>query len=384
MTSQLLQGGVVVASSAAPYDGRGSLSPPDNKPGLMGSQPQPGSSPTHPSCEVLGVSPTKDVELAFAQLHSHGFCILADVLTAADLQTLLPMAVGAAQAHDSETFRGAWHLPGFIRHPETHPFAPHVANPRVLALAQRALGTEELRVAFSTLQINKPRCGQAGWHTDGHLSQGGQSLYDSSAASADEGNVMSQLQRPIVVNVMFMLTEFTRENGGTWLVPGSHMMNTENEPQLWADEGRYLPRQDAVHVVGPAGAACMFDCRIHHCLPPNHTDSIRAMGNVRCEFRYAANSYVTSCDGSCLRTILQCAVCCVMYVCCPSQTSRRGHRLTWCCTVARTRQVSHRGRHCHSRFATPCHRVCGRSTSTPPNCHRACLLCTMRNLATWV
>ena len=78
-----------------------------------------------------------------------------------------------------------------------------------------------------------------------------------------------------------MLSDFTRQNGGTLIVPVSHARAAAESPQLWEGEGAAQPRTDAVHVVAPAGSVCVLDCRVWHCLPPNFTEECRVMYNVR-------------------------------------------------------------------------------------------------------
>ena len=181
-----------------------------------------GGGPSHPSAESLQVSATTDMGLAQRQLQTLGFCVLANILPKKALPALLESAVSAAQQHDAGQFPGTWHLGGCLRHERS--FAPHVSEPRVLSMVGRAMDTaqEDLRVAYTTLQINKPGCGQGNWHTyahlpcpplpstahplwcrDGHLSQG-HSHYPGGT-----------LTRPAIVNCLFMLTDYTRENGGT-------------------------------------------------------------------------------------------------------------------------------------------------------------------------
>ena len=132
----------------------------------MGVAPTEGSTPSLPSAEShLQVSATTDMALAQRQLQTLGFCVLADILPKDALPTLLESAVSAAQQHDAGQFPGTWHLGGVLRHERS--FAPHVSEPRVLSMVGRAMDTaqEDLRVAYTTLQINKPGCGQGNWHT---------------------------------------------------------------------------------------------------------------------------------------------------------------------------------------------------------------------------
>lgn len=60
---------------------------------------------------------------------------------------------------------------------------------------------------------------------------------------------------PTHVNSMWMLDDFTEENGATRIVPGSHLWPGEPET------GRAYP---AVHATGRAGSIAVFDSRVYH------------------------------------------------------------------------------------------------------------------------
>lgn len=73
---------------------------------------------------------------------------------------------------------------------------------------------------------------------------------------------------PACVNVMWMLVDFSAENGGTNVVPGSHLY------------GRYPNKEsqkgvETVAATGPAGTAMVFDGRIWHGTGANTSDGER-------------------------------------------------------------------------------------------------------------
>ena len=71
-------------------------------------------------------------------------------------------------------------------------------------------------------------------------------------------------------NIMWMLDDFTEENGATRIVPGSHLKG--RQPDHVRDEG--VP---TVAAVGPAGSAMVFDGRLWHGTGAN-TGNSRRMG----------------------------------------------------------------------------------------------------------
>lgn len=60
----------------------------------------------------------------------------------------------------------------------------------------------------------------------------------------------------VCVNVMWMLNDFSAENGGTRFVPGSHLRG--RPPEQWDGDGETLAAE------GPAGTAMIFDGRLWH------------------------------------------------------------------------------------------------------------------------
>ena len=67
---------------------------------------------------------------------------------------------------------------------------------------------------------------------------------------------------------MWMVTDFTEENGGTRVVPGSHLSGRQPDPSI--------PHPVAtVAITGPAGSAVAFDGRLWHGAAANKTSQSR-------------------------------------------------------------------------------------------------------------
>ncbi len=71
---------------------------------------------------------------------------------------------------------------------------------------------------------------------------------------------------PVVCNVLWMVSDFTVENGGTRIVPGSHLSGTNPEPY-----GDY----QTVNATGTAGSAVIFEGRTWHSADVNHSAAPR-------------------------------------------------------------------------------------------------------------
>ncbi|KAI0395264.1 PhyH-domain-containing protein [Xylariaceae sp. FL0594] len=66
---------------------------------------------------------------------------------------------------------------------------------------------------------------------------------------------------PLGLNMLWFLTDFKRENGGTRLYPGSHKSNVA--------PANYDDYSDSVAAEGPAGTALVYDARLWHTTGPD-------------------------------------------------------------------------------------------------------------------
>ncbi len=79
----------------------------------------------------------------------------------------------------------------------------------------------------------------------------------SPAPSALEPDTSLGIAPAVVANTMWMLNDFTEENGATEVVAGSHLSGAQPNPQ---DQGGLAIEQ----MVGPAGSLAVFDGRLWH------------------------------------------------------------------------------------------------------------------------
>jgi ectoine hydroxylase-related dioxygenase (phytanoyl-CoA dioxygenase family) len=188
--------------------------------------------------------PTEDRTQAWADLATHGYCIVKNVLTPAQVAALRARLVEQAKGEeaagvasgDSEANQRVWMLVNkgkVFRELAIHPFANEVMT--------HLLGHDFL---ISSLTANVARPGGAPMylHTD--------QLY-----------VDFWTPKPVVANIAWMLDDFTDENGGTRLIPGSHLR--PRQPEDTPDK--------TIGAEGPAGSALVFDGRVIHGTGANRT-----------------------------------------------------------------------------------------------------------------
>ena len=92
---------------------------------------------------------------------------------------------------------------------------------------------------------------------------------------ADQDYVSPPWSRPFVVNLIWVLDQFTRENGATVVLPGSH---GEGGPPPSAGSGRFAE----VHVQADPGSVIVLDGRVWHGSGRNTRDASDRVAILAC------------------------------------------------------------------------------------------------------
>ena len=188
--------------------------------------------------------PTTDMRALFEDLEVHGYALLEGALGACEVADLRARVIAQARGedargegfHDGKANQRLWMLPNkgrIFRDLVLHPLADEVMG--------RLLGPDFL-LSSLTANIARP---------------GGAPMY----LHTDQGYVDFWTPKPLVANIAWMLDDFTPENGGTRLVPGSHLERERVEYRA----------EDTVAAEGPAGSALIFDGRLAHGTGSNRT-----------------------------------------------------------------------------------------------------------------
>ena len=196
---------------------------------------------------------TTDLEQAKADLDELGIARVADALTAdqvAALRARLTEQAAAEAAAGVAFFDGGdganqrvWNLPS-----KGEGFRDLLRHPLVVTLARHVLDGD---YCLSS-------------HTANIAGPGGAAM----VLHSDQGYTPRSIAMALTMNVMWMLDDFTDENGATRLVPGSHR-RTEEPPR---------EPVETVPGVGPAGTALVFDGRIWHGTGANTTRDAKRHG----------------------------------------------------------------------------------------------------------
>ena len=244
--------------------------------------------------------PTPSLEQCANDLAEQGYCLLRDALTADQLESLRKRLTEQALAEKQKGFAfqdgGPTQNWGDFRdskgklRPQEFTEAQGGRNQRIWMLVNKGapfldlLGhtaTRELvtgllgdhyLLSSHTANIANPGGVAMRLHTDqwwmppptrvgrAGLPAGSMSreLFDKDTEPA------SSISPPVVVNILWMLDEFTESNGGTRVVPGSHFSG--GQPDSTAK---------SIAATGPAGTALLCDGRIWHGTGANSTDQPR-------------------------------------------------------------------------------------------------------------
>lgn len=191
-----------------------------------------------------------------ANLDSDGFLILPGLLDSARLKALqerieeLFEEEGAAAGAEFKQEAGARRLANCVDKGAV--FEEAIEIPKLLKATAHILGP---RFKLSSLNVRS---------TNPH-SEADQPLHVDMNAIADEEGYW-------VANAIFMLDDFTSENGATRIVPGSHRWGQRPQEQM-ADP--FAPHPQQIHVTGKAGTVVICNAHTWHGGTANRTGTQR-------------------------------------------------------------------------------------------------------------
>ena len=191
-------------------------------------------------------------------LQEQGFCILKQVVLPSELPALRESVATSIREHTKLPLPNGY-VTGFLR--VNQDIGRYIADPRITDLVEACLG-EHARISAVTGTINGPGIGRGVMHADWPFNQ----------------NHQARIQAPypdIVVNLvtMWMLTDYTAENGATVLVPGSHKQSTSPSKRTHLDPNANY--DGTVQMTAEAGDVGIFDARTWHASSANTSQEER-------------------------------------------------------------------------------------------------------------
>jgi ectoine hydroxylase-related dioxygenase (phytanoyl-CoA dioxygenase family) len=233
-----------------------------------------------------------DIASAKQDLDDHGYCLFRNALTAAEIGRASRRLQEQAKAEeqlgisfrDSGPNQDVLDQHGYFKH-GAFSSAHGGVNQRLFMLANKGECFRELIVhplidelighvlgndfILSTLTANIARLGglRMGLHTDqwwmpqpvppGSNYIRASMITRHPAPSFVSPDTSLGVAPPVVATALWMLSEFSRDNGSTEVVPGSHLTGAYPQP---VDQGRY----NIVQPEAPAGTLLVFDGRLWH------------------------------------------------------------------------------------------------------------------------
>lgn len=206
------------------------------------------------------------IDKILLQLQIDGCCIVDRVIPEDQVGTVRAEAESVTTAKGvSRTYKGLHSARGVLD--SVPSFLPHLADRRVLGVAEEWFGPQ-LRVSFTNTLVNSPGNERSGWHADWPYNQ--EKAGHIPAPYADF---------PVQLSTLWMLSDFTVDNGATWIVPGSH--RTTDNPTGTMSVDRFESYPTEIQATGQAGSVLLFDSRLWHATASNNSDGPRVGMVVR-------------------------------------------------------------------------------------------------------
>ena len=225
---------------------------------------------------------SRDLETLERDLDELGFCLLEDALETEQLNAIRRRLTEQASAEQALTidYKNPGHLDNqwvnMLVNKGTE-FEQLVLHPMANQLMTYLLGDDYL-LSCCDAQIKHPGSDFMPLHTDqwwmpppasvrgAHARPASMRRGDGAALSIEAES--ESIAPPAVANVMWMISDFTEDNGATLVVPGSHRSGRQPDQSI-------PHRVETVAGVGRAGSALVFDGRLWHAAGRNITQSSR-------------------------------------------------------------------------------------------------------------
>ncbi len=196
------------------------------------------------------------------QIRESGYCCLSNLIPSSNIEgicldvsrdvkihTDLPMPIG--------------HVPGFLGINQS--LAPFLTDRRVLSLVEAFFGPH-IRISMHTGTVNGPGIERGQFHADWPYNQS-----STARIPAPYPDI------PMHFVTFWMLTDFTEDNGATFIVPGSH--HKKDNPSSPGKYPGFYPQEK--QLLGTAGTVAILDARLWHAIAPNKTQQERVAVIIR-------------------------------------------------------------------------------------------------------
>lgn len=224
-----------------------------------------------------------DVTRLKQEMDQNGFCIVENLIDAETITEVrrrietqanaeLEQGVTAMDQVQSENDKNQWVyllinkglvFQKLLEAPTLHEIVEHVLGPHYLLSDFAATithpGNKQMGLHKDQWWLPEPRMPGEPHHRCGDIDR------ENVSKGSPEASTLP-INPPVVCNVLWMVSDFTVENGGTRIVPRSHLSGTNPEPF-----GDY----ETVNATGKAGSAVIFEGRTWHSADVNTSGAPR-------------------------------------------------------------------------------------------------------------
>ena len=232
------------------------------------------------------MSQSKAIRAYITELKAEGWCLIEGVIPEDRIDYLREHVVqGHEKAiRDYETSGGSLAFQADANgNPSTNlvayvpDLAPYFGDKRVVGVA-KAMLDPHVRIAQTEFKTRQP--GDRNIHHRGFHSDWPHDILDRDQAGAI---LMPFPNVTMGLTALWMLSPFSAENGGTWVVPRSHLdvrnprshMDPRNPPEMHDGIDPSAPIPGEIQLQGPAGSVLLVDSRIWHSTASNPSISPR-------------------------------------------------------------------------------------------------------------
>jgi len=212
---------------------------------------------------------TPDIQMFVDRVHETGYCLIPGVIPEVKCQSLREHLLSVGEKLRREEIYASQQVSavkGLLGVDQS--VAEYLADERVLAILGQLLG-DNLRISFCSLLTNEPGKERTDMHADWPFNQ----------------NNACHIPTPypdllMHTTALLMVSPFTKENGGTIVVPGSHQRTT-NPTDKHAGIDSLAAQPDEQRITGPAGSLLLMDSRLWHAAPENRSSEPRVCVAIR-------------------------------------------------------------------------------------------------------
>lgn len=201
---------------------------------------------------------TEETTTILDSLKTDGYAVMKNVIPPDEIGAIRDSITQTIERHSSTPPPNGV-VTGLLR--KDLSMAPYLTHPRFMGMMTGLFG-EHFKISFVTGLVNNAGVKRGPMHADWP--------YNQNAAARVHSPYPDVCMHMVT---MWMLTDYTIENGGTHIIPGSH--KRDYAPRFGSKYEPMKTYKNEVQLEGKAGDVGIFDARTWHATAENKTDQPR-------------------------------------------------------------------------------------------------------------